>query len=161
MKLRNSVFSENTIATTADNTLVESVIRQKRDIRDISTHTSIDPKYTRQNPQSGAHLSRKFFLSRAISQQPIQKTPGASIMRSKMFDQTRETLNTLMKEFDFAMDETTTPEIWIDKITEAASNMQEFYGNESKPLIHYEFLYKSIVKSTFAYFRHIVSKYET
>ena len=70
-------------------------------------------------------------------------------------------MDTLLKEFDFGMDETTTPEMWIDRITEAASNMKDFYRNESKPLIHYEFLYKSIVKSTFAYFRHVVSKFET
>ena len=82
-------------------------------------------------------------------------------MRSKMFDQARATLDTLMKEFDFGMDESTSPEIWVTKISEAASNLKELYGDESKPLIHYEFLYKSVIKSTIAYFKHIVSKFET
>ena len=166
MKIRQSIISDNTIATTADNTLAESMITKKprREIRDISTHGSFDPKYARLKSQRGAQLSRKFFLSRTISQQPIEnkpKTPGGSIMRAKMFDQTRATLETLMKEFDFGMDETSSPDIWIARISDAANNLKDLYVDESKPLIHNEFLYKSVIKSTFAYFKHIVSKYET
>jgi hypothetical protein len=59
------------------------------------------------------------------------------------------------------MEETNSNEMWIERIAQASSNLKNFYGDESKPLIHYEFLYKSVVKSTFAYFKHIVSKFDT
>ena len=65
MKIRPSIVSNNTIATTADNT--ESIIPRQQ-YRQISTHDSCNPKYTRVAPSSAAHLSRKFFLSRTISQ---------------------------------------------------------------------------------------------
>lgn len=68
---------------------------------------------------------------------------------------------TLIKEVDFGNCENPTPEQWILSITEAAGNLKDFYVDESKPLIHYEFLYKSIVKTTLEYFREIVSKFET
>lgn len=56
MKIRQSIISDNTIATTADNTLAKSMISKKprREIRDISTHGSFDPKYARLKSQGGA-----------------------------------------------------------------------------------------------------------
>ena len=39
--------------------------------------------------------------------------------------------------------------------------MKDLYVDESKPLIHNEFLYKSIVKNTLGYFKQIVLKFET
>lgn len=116
MKIRQSIISENTIATTADNTVVESMTTKAKQVRDISTHGSFDPKYARLKTQQGAQLSRKFFLARTISQQPIESKPkgaGASTIRAKVFDQTVMSLDTLMKEFDFEQDETTSPEMWI------------------------------------------------
>ena len=66
-----------------------------------------------------------------------------------------------MKEFDFGMDETTSVDIWVSRISDAAKILKDLYVDESKPIIHNEFLYKSVIKSTFAYFKHIVSKFET
>jgi hypothetical protein len=54
-----------------------------------------------------------------------------------------------MKEVDFGTDENLTNEQWIKKISEAGRNSKDFLADESKPLIHYEFLYKSVVKSCF------------
>ena len=68
--------------------------------RDISTHGSTNPKYTRVKPSksingsvniSRAHLSKKFFMSRTISQPnaSIYKGAGTSILSQTASIQTR------------------------------------------------------------------------
>ena len=64
-----------------------------------------------------------------------------------------------MKEIDFGIQENH-PEIWIAKITESTLKIKEFYLDETRPLIHNEFLYKSIVKGILAYFKNVVNKYQ-